>query len=136
LEIRRLGPGDDAVVRSLAAYPYLQEQSVMLEDERTIFLVAFDGDAPVGFVLAHELPRRHGDPSNLFVYEVDVVPSRQRQGIATALMRELERRAAARGIREAFLYTEPDNAPANAFYRSLGGRSETVIQWDFAYGDG
>jgi ribosomal protein S18 acetylase RimI-like enzyme len=135
VETRRLRRGDDTILESLATYPYLQEQSVLLDDERTFLLVAFDGEAAVGFVLAHELPRRHGDPSNLFVYEGDVVPNRQREGIATAPMRDLERQARARGIREAFLFTEPDNAPANALDASLGGRRETVIQWDFEYTD-
>jgi hypothetical protein len=46
-------------------------------------LVAFDGERPVGFVLAHELPRRHGDRAKLFVYEIDVAESQRRRGIAS-----------------------------------------------------
>ena len=52
-------------------------------------LVAFDGELPVGLVLAHELPRRHGDRSKLFVYEVDVAESHWRRGIGAALLARL-----------------------------------------------
>ncbi len=61
----------------------------LLADPRTLMLVAFDGGLPVGFVLAHELPRRHGDRSKLFVYEVDVAESHRRRGIAWALLARL-----------------------------------------------
>ena len=64
---RRLGPGDEAVVRKLARN---EAQTAFLADDGTIFIAAFQGAELVGFVFGYVLPRRHGDPSILFVYEL------------------------------------------------------------------
>lgn len=135
-KIRRLGPGDDDVVAALATYPGARERHDLLADPRVYFLVAFDDDRPVGLVLAHELLRRHGDRSTLFVYEVEVDGEHRRRGIATALLGRLAELARGCGIREAFVLTEVGNEPANALYCSLGGTVTRVNQWDFEYGDG
>jgi aminoglycoside 3-N-acetyltransferase I len=130
--VRRLGPGDEDVVRELAE----REQQVgLLADEATIFLAAFQGNQPIGFVFGYELPRRHGAPSTLFIYELDVDAACRRQGIATRLMTELERIARSRGITEGFVLTEPDNAAANTLYESLGGERSDTVMWDYRYAD-
>jgi ribosomal protein S18 acetylase RimI-like enzyme len=131
--VRRLAPGDEDVVARLAEKPPRPE---VLGDPSVLFLAAFDGSDPVGFVLAYELTRRHGDAAMLLVYEVGVDEPFRRRGIATQLLRELERLARARGIGEAFLLTEPGNAAANALYASLGGERSDVVEWDFRYGSG
>ena len=132
MRIRRLGPGDKDVVLRLAER---QPQAALLEDERCFYVAAFHGEEPVGFVLAYELLRRHGDPSVLFVYEIGVDEAHRRRGIGTALMEELARVAAARGIRSGFVLTNEANAPAMAFYASLGGirPCDDDVLWDFRY---
>jgi GNAT superfamily N-acetyltransferase len=136
IAIRLLAPGDEDVVRELAAYDGPGDPEALLADPRTLMLVAFDGDRPVGLVLAHDLPRRHGDRAKLFVYEVDVVESHQRRGIAPALLARLAELARERGIRVGFVLTDPGNGPANALYRSAGGATEAVtVQWQFSYAD-
>jgi ribosomal protein S18 acetylase RimI-like enzyme len=133
IEIRLLGPGDENVVRELATYEGPGDPEGLLADPRTVFLVASDGELAVGFVLAYDLPRRHGDTSNLFVYEVDVAESHQRRGIARSLLARLAEIARERGIRGGFLTTEPDNDAANALYRSVGGTSQKDVLWVFEY---
>jgi aminoglycoside 3-N-acetyltransferase I len=128
--VRRLGPGDEDVVRTLAGR---EPQVGLLADEATFFLAAFQGADPVGFVLSHELPRRHGAPSMLFIYELDVEAANRRQGIATRLMTELERIARSRGITDAFVLAEPDNDAANTLYESLGGKRSDAVMWDYRY---
>ena len=81
------------------------------------------------------LPRRHGAPSILFVYELDVGEEHRRQGIGARLMTELAALARAQGVRDGFVLTEPDNEPANALYRSLGGERVETVMWDFRYAD-
>ena len=126
MEIRRLGPGDEGVVRALATRtPHFE----LLEDERTIFLVAF--------ALAHHLPRRHDPPSKLLVYEVDVAEAHRRRGVGKALLAELAHMARRRGIRQGWVLTDDDNEAGMALYRSAGGRDpREVIEWEFDYGDG
>ena len=131
--IRRLGPGDEDVVRKLADD---EPQTGLLADDATIFLAAFRGAEPVGFVFGYELPRRHGAPSILFVYELDVDEAHRRQGIGGRLMRELAEIARSRGISEGFVLTEPENDAANALYRSLEGERVETVMWDFRYTDG
>lgn len=136
ISVRLLEPGDEPVVRELAAYDGPGDPEALLADPRTLLLVAFDGERPVGLVLAHELPRRHGDRARLFVYEVDVAESHQRRGIAFALLGRLADLARERGIRAGFVLTDPGNGPANALYRSAGGATESVtVQWEFRYED-
>jgi ribosomal protein S18 acetylase RimI-like enzyme len=135
ISIRLLVPGDERLVRELATYDGPGDPEALLADPRTLMLVALDGERPVGFVLAHELPRRHGDRANLFVYEVDVAESHQRRGIASALLAHLAEHARGRGIRIGFVLTEPDNEPANALYRHVGGTSQLDVEWTFSYTD-
>ena len=124
--VRRLQVGDEEVVRVLAEDD--QPQTALLADERTIFVAAFDGDEPVGFAFGYLLPRRHGEPSMLFVYELDVAEAHRRRGLATRLMQELFAHA---GGAEAFVLTEPDNDAANATYAKLGGERSEVVMWDY-----
>ena len=136
IAIRLLAPGDEGVVRELATYDGRGDPEALLSDPRTLLLVAFAAGRPVGFVLAHELPRRHGDPAKLFVYEVDLAEGHRRRGIASALLARLAELARERGIREGFVLTEPDNSPANALYRGAGNATaHMTLQWDFSYAD-
>jgi ribosomal protein S18 acetylase RimI-like enzyme len=136
IAIRLLAPGDEDVVRALAGYDGGGDPEGLLADPRTLLLVAFDGESPVGFVLAHELPRRWKDRSKLFVYEVDVVESHQRRGIGKALLAQLAELARERGVRIGFVLTDEDNVPANALYRSAGGTSSRDVMWEFRYAGG
>jgi aminoglycoside 3-N-acetyltransferase I len=134
--MRLLAAGDESVVRELATYDGPGDPEALLADPRTLMLVAFDGARPVGFVLAHELPRRHGVRAKLFVYEMDVAETHRRRGIGSALLGRLADLARERGIPAGFVLTEPDNGPANALYRSAGGSTDRVnVQWDFSYED-
>ncbi len=131
-EIRRLGPGDHPVVERLATR---EPRTALLQDPSVFFLAAFAAGEPVGFVVAYELARRHGDASQLLVYEVEVDAGHRRRGIGTALMRELERIARDRGITAGWVLTSRDNEAAMAFYRAVGGvRPHEEVMWEFEYG--
>jgi aminoglycoside 3-N-acetyltransferase I len=132
-----LGPGDEHVVEALATRGPPARAAELLADDGTIFLVAFDDDEPVGLLLAYDLVRRHGEPSKLFVYEVDVAPAHQRRGAGTAMFRELARIARERGVARAWVLTDRDNVPAMEFYRSVGGVDpQDNVLWNFVYTDG
>jgi ribosomal-protein-alanine N-acetyltransferase len=136
IDVRLLQSGDEHVVRALRTYDGDGDPEGLLADQHTLMLVAFEGERPVGFVLAHDLPRRHGDRSGLLVYEVDVAATHRRRGVARALLERLAGLARERGIRQGFVLTEVDNAPANAFYEAVGGTVEgTDVVWKFAYTD-
>lgn len=131
MNVRRLGRGDEAVVAALADRT---PRADLLCEERTFFLVAFEDDRPVGFVLAYELLRRHKAAKQLLVYEIEVEPSHRGRGVGRTLMGELERIARERGIAEGWVLTDRDNAPAMAFYEAVGGmRPHEEIMWEFDY---
>jgi ribosomal protein S18 acetylase RimI-like enzyme len=131
-EFRRLRAGDDDLVAQLATR---EPQTALLDDPHTLFLVALDGGDPIGFVLAYALPRRHGRAVTLCIYEIEVAAAWRRRGVGAQLMRELEATARESGIAEAFVLTEPDNVAAMELYRSVGGVSQAVVEWDFDYAE-
>jgi ribosomal protein S18 acetylase RimI-like enzyme len=130
VELRRLQPGDEAVVERLATRP---PHTKLLREPGVIFLVAFDDGEPVGFVLAYELQRRHGFHVTLCVYEVEVAAAHRGRGIGAQLLRELERIARERGVEEGFVLTDADNTAAMRLYESVGGKRNDVVEWDFDY---
>jgi ribosomal protein S18 acetylase RimI-like enzyme len=127
IKIRRLQRADTSV---------FVEHRELLDDPHAIVLVAFDAGEEVGFVLAHDLPRRHGSVRRIFVYEIDVLESHQRRGIGRSLLEHLAELARERGIGEGFVLTEPDNDAANGLYAGLGGVRSEAVMWDFEYDAG
>jgi ribosomal protein S18 acetylase RimI-like enzyme len=132
ITVRRLAKGDEDVVCALATR---EPQTALLDDDRTIFLVAFQDSEPVGFVLAYELPRRHGDASILCVYEIEVRAACRGQGVGTKLLLEVGRIARERGIGEGWVLTDPGNETANRLYAAVGAESQEVVEWDFRYAE-
>lgn len=96
------------------------QAAAFLADPLHELVLAFDGDLAVGMASGTVL--LHPDkPPTMFVNEVGVRDSHLCQGIGTAVTKELFAIARARGCKGIWLGTEPDNAPALALYRKLGG---------------
>jgi ribosomal protein S18 acetylase RimI-like enzyme len=139
VNLRRLGRGDEEVVIALAEQtaPTPEQAGEFLADDRMIFLVAFDGREPMGFLFGYELLRRHGDRAIFFVYEVEVREGCRRRGAATELFAELQRIVRDRGIRRAFVLAAAGNEPAMRLYESVGGVRpyDDDVVWRFEYTD-
>jgi ribosomal protein S18 acetylase RimI-like enzyme len=104
-----------------------------LEDPATHCWVAEAGDLAVGFLLAYTLRRRHGDPLQLFLYEIGTRRGWRRRGVATALVTHLTAWAEQAEIRRGFVLTGRENRAAIAFYESLGWRAEGDGDLVFAF---
>lgn len=98
--------------------------------EGTIVLGAFDQGELVGGLAAYELHLLSG-ATEIYLYDIAVDTRFQRRGIGRALMRELERHAAARGASTIFVEAEADDSDAVEFYRSLGGEELAVRHFNF-----
>jgi len=85
-------------------------------------LVAADGKRIVGFVLSEE------NPPLAHIITLDVAATHRRQGIASALLADLEKNFAYRGIRSILLETAIDNEPAVAFWKRQGYRVEAILK--------
>lgn len=74
-------------------------------------------DELVGFVLGHREPWFDG--THFYLKEMCVKVSRQRSGLGTRLLRQLERELALEGVSRVYLLTMRDG-PAAAFYAKNG----------------
>jgi len=63
------------------------------------------------------------DRATGYIVTVDVLPAHRRQGVATLMLAEAERRLAAAGVRVVELETAIDNTPAIAFWEKHGYRT-------------
>lgn len=107
---------------------YLQS---LLGGDSFIALAALDGDEVVGGIAAYELKKFEQPRSEIYLYDLAVATSHRRTGIATRLIQELQRIAAARGAYVVFVQADFGDEPAIALYTKLGLREE-VLHFDIA----
>ena len=133
--VRRLGPTDTGILARLAqenqrfgaedrrALEPLapSDARTFLSDERTIFLVSFQGELPVGFVYACELYRRHSELRHLCVYEIGVAESHRGRGIGAQLLHALAEQARKHQIHQGFVITSASDREVMELYQSVGG---------------
>ena len=116
----------------------LPATAAFLADDRHHLLIGYVGDQPAGFVTAVELLHPDKPRPEMFLYELGVEPEFRRQGVATALMRQLVELCHERGCGEMFVLTDEDNAAGQATYRGVGGKPEsagTLFHWDWRGGE-
>ncbi len=107
------------------------QAAAFLADPGHMIVVGFVGGEVAGFASATVL--LHPDkPPACFVNEVGVREPHRRRGVGKAVCAALFAEARGRGCRGIWLGTEPDNAPALALYRALGGdeRGFVGFGWD------
>jgi aminoglycoside 3-N-acetyltransferase I len=105
----------------------------LLGSEYFIALVALKNDEVVGGIAAYELRKFERERSEIYIYDLAVAAAHRRQGIATALIAELEHVAATRGAYVIFVQADRgiEDEPAIALYTKLGTREE-VLHFDIA----
>src|SRR5207245_7157677 len=92
----------------------------LLERDDVYLVVASEGDLPIGFALAYELPRRDDDGTMLFVHELAVRKGRRREGLGRKLVDALWEVARRRHVTQGFVLTKESNEAAMAFFSGLG----------------
>jgi aminoglycoside 3-N-acetyltransferase I len=103
----------------------------LLAAKTFIALVALKGKAVVGGIAAYELRKFEQERSEIYIYDLAVAAEHRRQGIATALIRELRKLATARGAYVIFVQADHGDDAAIALYSKLGKR-EDVLHFDIA----
>lgn len=107
----------------------------LLSQEQFWALAAFVDDRIVGGLTAHTLPMTTSASSELFLYDLAVVPEWQRKGVGRALVTTLRQQAAAQGITVMFVPADVEDTHAIDFYRALGGAASPVTMFTFGAGD-
>ena len=142
LEIRRLGSDDRDVARSLflmmervfgeSAVPLSDDYLGTLLGRDDFWAIAATLDGGVaGGLTAHTLPLTRCEQSEVFIYDIAVVPEFQRRGIGRGLVEELRRLVTAAGLGEIFVPADSDDTHALDFYRALGGEPSPVTIFTF-----
>jgi aminoglycoside 3-N-acetyltransferase I len=105
----------------------------LLASDHLIAVVASKQAEVVGGLVAYELRKFEQERSEIYIYDLAVAQEHRREGIATALIGELQRIAAERGAYVIFVQADPPDAPAIALYSKLGSREE-VLHFDIPVG--
>jgi aminoglycoside 3-N-acetyltransferase I len=146
IEIRLLGPGDGHWLEAMStmfgaafaepetytgARPSPDYLRSLLGRDSFLALAALDGDEVVGGLAAYALDKFEQERSEIYIYDLAVVGTHRRRGIATALIEELKRIAAGRGAYVVFVQADHGDDGAIALYTALGTR-EDVLHFDIA----
>lgn len=136
LTIRRLGPGDDAILARLATEgpdfdvagraapetPLTPARSArFLANPAVLQWVAFagdNGDEPVGMLFCLHLPLPSGDGEEVLLHEIGVRQEWRRRGVGRALMAALTAWMRAATVPEVWVLA--DNPTATRFYAACG----------------
>jgi aminoglycoside 3-N-acetyltransferase I len=89
-----------------------------------IAVAALAGDEVVGGLAAYELQKFERARSEIYIYDLAVREGHRRKGVATALIRTLQRIAKDRGAYVIFVQADPGDDPAIRLYESLGTRED------------
>ena len=104
-----------------------------LADDANVLLIAFEGDAPAGFVSGTALTHPDKSHPEMFLDELGVDEEFRGRGIGRALVTELWRLARAQGCRGMWVLTDEDNAAANKVYAAAGGSrgaAQVMYEWE------
>ena len=135
VEVRLLGVGDEAMLASVAPDVFdhpLQAQltAEFLADKRHHLAVAREAGRIVGFASAVHYV--HPDkPPELWVNEVGVAPTHEKQGIGRQLLQALFARGRELGCAEAWLGTAEANIAARRLYSAAGGMEAPMVYITF-----
>jgi aminoglycoside 3-N-acetyltransferase I len=107
----------------------------LLRAPHFIALAALDVDEVVGGLVAYQLDKFEQERSEIYVYDLAVAEAHRRRGVATTLIRELQRLAQSRGAWVIFIQADAGDEPAIRLYESLGTREE-VYHFDIPVNPG
>ena len=106
----------------------------LLSRPHFIVLVALNDGEVVGGLAAYELEKFEQDRREIYIYDLAVAEQHRRRGIATNLIRELQRVARDRKAYVIYVQADREDNPAIRLYESLGTR-EDVHHFDILVED-
>ena len=128
--IRRLTEQDAEVgvqairlLKSIDGYPIPSASylSNFLSRLNNVFIVAVDGESPVGYVVAYLLDRIDRDQRMALLYDIGVAEPLRGRGVGTGLVTELKRICSEEGAMKMWVHTSRSNVAATRLYETTGG---------------
>ncbi len=150
VEIRVLGSNDAALMREMlsmfgaafedfATYTGNQPDDTyltgLLSGRNFIAIVALREGQVIGGLTAYVLSKFEQMRSEVYIYDLAVEEDFRRQGIATALIREVQKEARTRGARLVFVQADCEDEHAVALYSTLG-TGKQVLHFEIRQPDG
>ena len=135
LAVRRLGPGDEAVLALIANdaedFDVAREErpeaplapadaAAYLASPAVVHWIAEQDGRVLGSLVCHELLLPYGARKELLLYVIGVREADRRRGVGRALLAEMRQHAEQAGIHE--IWVLADNPDAVAFYAGCGFR--------------
>ena len=138
IDIKSLSQGDEEILNHVASDVFDNELNKnliveFLADSRHHIVVAIDAGLVVGFASAVHYIHPDKQPE-LWINEVGVTPTHQRQGIGKKLLQEMLLKAKSLGCNEAWVLTNRSNTPAMKLYASVteSETPEDVVMFNFS----
>lgn len=100
-----------------------------LADPNMISLVALDDATVIGGLTAYILPKLEQERREIYIYDIAVVETHRRRGVATALIGYLQDNAQSLGAWVIFIQAHKEDDAPVALYSKLG-RREDVLHFD------
>ncbi|HUX20325.1 MAG TPA: GNAT family N-acetyltransferase [Spirochaetia bacterium] len=94
-------------------------------------VVALCNGHVVGGSTAFEITRYNRQTSEMFIYDVAVRRSFQRQGVGRAVLAGIQDHCVGAGIRECLVLADAEDAAAIDFYRAAGGAQQKAVAFTF-----
>jgi aminoglycoside 3-N-acetyltransferase I len=129
--LRMFGEAFDEIETFSARKPGDDYLKGLLGKSHFVALAAVEQDEVIGGLAAYELQKFEQERSEFYIYDLAVREGSRRRGVATTLIEELKRIAAARGAYVIFVQADYGDDPAIALYTKLGIR-EDVMHFDIA----
>lgn len=103
----------------------------LLKRENFIVYAAFNNLKLIGGLTAFVLPQYYYESSSVYLYDLAVAVSHQRNGVGKLLMEALNAYCKNHNLKEVFVQTERDEQTAISFYRSTGGKELDVKHFTY-----
>lgn len=93
-----------------------------LSNDLNWLIACVEDEKVIGFAYGYEMKRLDRKQNMLYIHEVGVLPEYKRQGIGSALLKEMKELSKSRKVYKIFLFTQKHNIPACRLYEKAGGK--------------
>jgi aminoglycoside 3-N-acetyltransferase I len=108
-------------------------RNFLLDDAHIVLVAETEDGGVVGGLVAYELQKFEQRRSELYIYDLAVAGSHQRQHVGTNLLETLKQIALDRGIHTVFVQADKEDSGAIAFYRTLSSDESEGYVFDIVY---
>ena len=106
--------------------PYDKLVPQWFESDFTVTIIAIMAEKPVGFAMIGQVSKELNLPDVSELMAIAVEPEKQKMGIGTMLIREMEKKAAEFNIQRIFLHTAVENLQAQRLFAECGYQKDGI----------